>query len=112
MEKVNEFDQEYRNGTSGVKYMFRGPNIDWGVIRFLPNDTLGRHYHEEVEETFYFLRGAPKMVVNGREFRIRPGDAVRLDPEDIHDIINDTGEEVDVVFMKHIHKPADKVNVE
>ncbi len=111
MEMVNEFDLEYRNGDSGVKYLFRGPNIDWGVIRFLPNDTLGRHYHEEVEETFYFLNGRPEMVVNGEVIRIKPGDVVRLEPEDIHDIVNDTDEVINVLFMKHIHKPDDKVDV-
>ena len=111
MDKVNEGDLAYRNGASGAKYLFRGPRIDWGVLKFLPGETLGGHYHEEVEETFYFLRGAPKMIVNGEELRIRPGDAVRLDPEDTHDIINDTDEDVDAVFIKHLHKPDDKVNV-
>jgi quercetin dioxygenase-like cupin family protein len=111
MQKVNEFELKYRGGASGVKYMFRGPFIDWGVIKFLPGETLGRHYHAEVEETFYFVRGTPKMIVNGEELRIKPGDAVRLSPQDVHDIINDTPEPADAVFIKHTYKPDDKVNV-
>ena len=57
MEIVREQDQAYRGGKSGVKYLVRGPNIDWGVILFAPGDELGRHLHREVEETFYFVEG-------------------------------------------------------
>jgi len=109
MERVNEFDLSYRDGDSGVKYLFKGPCIDWGVLRFMPNQELGRHYHEKVEETFYFTKGNPKMIVNDEEIRIRPGDAIRLQPGDVHNIINDTLEPFEAVFMKTPHDPADKV---
>ena len=111
MERVNESDLQYRSGDSGVKYLFRGPKIDWGVLRLKPGETLGHHYHERIEETFYFPAGEPKMIVNGQEFRVRTGDAFRLDPGDVHDIINDTGEPVDAVFIKSSYDPQDKVDV-
>ena len=41
MERVNETDLDYRHGDSGPKYLFRGPKIDWGVLRFLPGQELG-----------------------------------------------------------------------
>ena len=110
MERVNANELEYRSGDAGVKYLFRGPRIDWGVLRMKPGDTLGRHYHERIEETFYFPAGTPTMVVNGERFRIRAGDAVRLEPEDTHDIINDTEEVVDCVFIKSAYDPKDKVD--
>lgn len=112
MKKVNLSDLKFRDGDSGAKYLFRGPNIDWGVLRLLPGQTLGHHYHEEVEETFFFPHGAPRMNVNGEEIRIKPGDALQLSPKDTHDIINDTAEAIDIIFIKHIHKPDDKVKVE
>ena len=111
MERVNEHDLAYRSGTSGVKYLFRGPKIDWGVLRLAPGETLGRHYHERVEETFYFPAGEPVMIVNGREFRVRAGDAFRLAPTDAHDIINDTSAPVDILFIKSAYDPGDKVDV-
>jgi len=111
MERVNEHDLEYRSGDSGVKYLFRGPKIDWGVLRLKPGGSLGHHYHERVEETFYFLRGEPLMIVNGSEFRVRQGDAFRLSSPDRHDIINDTGAVVDCVFIKSSYEPKDKVDV-
>ena len=44
MEKVSEFEQEYRGGDSGVKYLLRGPDLDWGVILLKPGDRLGGHF--------------------------------------------------------------------
>ena len=112
MEHVNEFELEYRNGTSGVKYFFRGPKIDWGVLRFHPGEKLGAHFHERVEETFYFTKGAPLMQIGDREFRVRPGDAFRIDPSERHEIINDTNEDVEAVFIKSVYDPKDKVAAE
>ena len=111
MEHTNEFDKQYRNGASGVKYFFRGPHIDWGVVRFAPGEQLGLHRHNEVEETFYFPSAEPLIVVAGREFRVRRGDAFRIPPGEAHNIINDTGRVADAVFIKSHYKPDDKVDL-
>jgi len=111
MERTNEHQLEYRKGDSGPKYLFRGPKIDWGVIRFLPGEELGQHRHERIEETFYFPGGGAKMIVNGEEHRIEDGDAFRMEPGDVHNIVNDTDEPVDCVFIKSSYDPDDKVNV-
>jgi quercetin dioxygenase-like cupin family protein len=110
VERVNEFDKEYRDGASGVKYLFRGPRIDWGVLRLLPGQQLGTHYHERVEEAFYFPAGAPKVIVNGQEHRVRAGDAFRMEPGDVHNIVNDTAEPTDAVFIKSEFLPKDKID--
>ena len=113
MEHVNEHDLEYRNGDSGVKYLFRGPNIDWGVVVFAPGETLGHHFHERVEETFYFVEGrGGKIVIDGREHPIRIGDAFRLEAPEKHDIVNDTDVPLKAVFIKSTYDPKDKVKVE
>jgi len=111
MEKVNEHEQEFRGGDSGVKYMFRGPIIDWGIIKLLSGQTLGHHYHNAVEETFYFTAGSPKIIVDGVEHRVAEGDACRLEPGEKHDIVNDTDDDTLVIFLKSTYDPKDKVNV-
>ncbi len=108
MQRVNEHDQDYRDGDHGVKYLCRWPKIDWGVIRLRPGDALGAHYHERVEETFYFPSGAPKIVVNGEDHHVKPGDMFRMEPEDRHDIVNDSDEVVDIVFIKCPFDKTDK----
>ncbi len=111
MQRVNEHEGQFRNGDSGVKYMFRGPRIDWGVIRFLPGQQLGLHYHDEVEETFYFPEGTPLMWIDGHEYRVQAGDAFRIEPKEHHNIINDTNAPVDLIFIKSVYRPQDKVDV-
>ena len=112
MEKVNEGDREYRGGDSGVKYLFRGPKLDWGVILLKPGERLGEHLHREVEETFYILKGTPMMFVNGQGYRTSAGDAFRIEAPDRHCLDNDTAEEAKVVFIKTPYLPDDKENVE
>jgi mannose-6-phosphate isomerase-like protein (cupin superfamily) len=110
MEKVNANELEYRNTVSGPKYLFRGPRIDWGLIRFLPGEELGAHMHRQVEETFYFTSGTGVFVADGLEYDIEPGDAFRMEPGETHDIRNTGTEPLDGIFIKHIYSPDDKVD--
>lgn len=111
MERVNESEREFRHGDWGPKYLFRGPNIDWGIMIINSGQSLGAHYHNQVEETFYFLRGTPKMVINNEEYRVKVGDAFRIEPKEKHDIINDTEGPIRAIFLKFPNLPKDKVEV-
>jgi len=112
MEQVREQDHEYRGGTSGVKYLFRGPRIDWGVILFAPGEELGRHKHHEVEETFYFIEGAGgRFIVDDVEHPIEIGAAFRVEPGEVHNIVNHTQTPLKAVFIKSAYKPKDKVDL-
>ena len=71
---------------------------------------MGVHGHREVEETFFFFRGAPKMIVNDAPYQTSEGDAYRLEPGEKHDIVNDTDSVVDVVFIKVPYLPEDKIS--
>lgn len=111
MERVNEQELPYRDGDSGVKYLFRGPKVDWGVVLLKPGENLGGHYHREVEETFYVLDGLGTLIVNGEEIPAQVGDAFRLEPGDRHDVRNDSDRPLKMVFIKCPYLPLDKVNI-
>jgi len=111
MEKVNESQMAFRGGASGVKYLFRGPQVDWGVIVLLPGERLGAHYHEQVEETFYLLGGRVTLSADEREVPLAPGDAVRLPAPERHDLRNDGAEPAKLVFIKSPYLPKDKIDV-
>jgi quercetin dioxygenase-like cupin family protein len=110
MEKVDATELEFRHGDSGPKYLFRGPRIDWGLIRFLPGQELGLHYHNEVEETFYFTAGTGTFIADGLEYDIEPGMAFRMEPGEVHNIVNTDDEPLDGIFIKHTYLPEDKVS--
>jgi len=108
MEYINERDREFRNKTSGPKYIFRGPKLEWGILVLNPSEKLGHHFHEKVEETFFLEEGEATMIINGKEIQAQRGDAFRLDPGDTHDIENRTKYACRFIFIKCPYIPDDK----
>jgi quercetin dioxygenase-like cupin family protein len=111
VQKVRESDIPFRGGDSGVKYLFRGPNIDWGVIVLPPGDSLAGHYHEQVEETFYLLEGQISLTSKGQKHALTAGDAVRLEAPEPHEITNSGEANAKLLFLKYPYLPKDKVNL-
>jgi len=46
------------------------------------------HYHKVSEETYYILRGVGLMIVDGKEFRLQPGQACLIKPFETHRLFN------------------------
>lgn len=111
MERANEREKQYRNGDCGPKYLIKGPKWEGGVFILKPDQKLGCHYHNEVEETFYFPECSGKIFINGNKYDIVPGDVFRIEIGETHDIVNDTGKDIKFIFIKCPYFPEDKVNV-
>lgn len=109
MENFNEKEKKYKNGDWGTKYFMNGPHWEGGLIVFKPGQKLGAHFHREIEETFYFLEGTPKMIIDGQEYRVSPGDVFKLAVGEKHDIINDTEHPIKAIFIKSPYLPNDKI---
>lgn len=111
MERVNEADLAFRGGDSGVKYLMRGPHLDWGVILLKAGETLEGHYHRQVEETFYVLTGQATFSVQGDEMMAGPGTALRMEPGESHAVRNAGDDDLKIVFIKWPYLPEDKVSL-
>jgi mannose-6-phosphate isomerase-like protein (cupin superfamily) len=111
MKKVHEGDFEWRNGDSGVKYLMRGPSIDWGLILLKPGEAMASapHGHEIIDETFYFMEGNGLMIIDGTEHEAPEGSVFLCEPGEMHNIRNDSEDPVKVVFIKGDYKPDDKI---
>ena len=111
MKKVKEQDFEYRDGDSGVKYLMRGPNIDWGVIKIMPGDKMAEkaHGHNYIDETFYFMEGNGIMIVDDKEYSAPEGSVFLIEPKEMHNIRNNSSTPIKVVFIKGDYKPDDKI---
>jgi quercetin dioxygenase-like cupin family protein len=107
MEIVYEKDKP---GKDGIKYIIRGPNIDWGVITLEPNQNMSPHYHKEVEETFYIISGTFTFLIKDKkELEAPAGTAIRFEATESHGFKNKGKTPAKCVFIKHIYKPDDKV---
>ena len=111
MKKVHETDFEYRNKDSGVKYLMRGPSIDWGLIYLKPGEKMGdkAHGHNIIDETFYFLEGDGIMIINEEDHPAPQGSVFLCEPKEMHNIRNDSEKPVKIVFIKGEYKPEDKI---
>ena len=110
MKRVNEKDFQYRGGESGVKYLMRGPSIDWGLILLKPGEQMAdkAHGHKLLDETFYFVEGDGVMIVDGKDFNALEGSVFLVEPKEMHNIRNDSQKPIKIVFIKGDYKPDDK----
>ena len=57
------------------------------------------HYHPVAEETYYILSGEGRMVVDGVQMRLVPGDALLILPPEVHQIFNDAAEDLEFIAV-------------
>lgn len=101
MEKVNDKELEFKNKVSGSKYLFIAENkYAFGTAYLRPGDEIKEHFHDDEAELFYFISGAPVFICEGAEFRVKEGDAFRVNAKEKHYIKNDTGTTVHLNFIK------------
>jgi len=110
MELVREGDKNYRFGDWGIKYLFRGPRLDWGVFYLKPGTKLGAHYHNQVEETFFILEGKGFLKTEGQEITLEKGCALHLNPGEKHDLYALADSFLRGIFIKSPYLPEDKVD--
>ena len=108
MKIVKEADQPFRGGDWGPKYLLRGPHCEWGVIVLKPGQAMGHHGHLRVVEDFYIIEGEPTLRIGEREVRAGPGDVLRAEPPEDHDIRNDGAVPAKLIFIKAPWLPDDK----
>ncbi len=111
MRKVHENDFEYRNKDSGIKYLMRGPSIDWGVILIKPGDSMGEeaHGHNIIDETFYFVEGDGVISIDDKDYQASQGSVFLCEQKEMHNIRNESDKPIKVVFIKGEYKPDDKI---
>ena len=109
VEIQNESEIPWKNGDSGPKYLFNGPYIDGGIILYQPGEVLGKHLHNNIEESFLILEGTPTFILGDKKRKMKPGDAFSVPPKMAHDIINESSENCKILFIKSPYTPGDKV---
>lgn len=101
MEHRNDRDVPFKNGVSGSKYLFIDEKkYAFGTAYLRPGDEIKEHTHPDESELFYFISGAPKFIIEGREWRVSPGDAFKALVNEKHHLINDTKDVVHLNFIK------------
>ncbi len=87
------------------KVLFRRDELQLGRIQMvnwarLPaGNTFAPHYHEDMQEIFIVLSGVTRIQVGQEEAILRCGDAVLIEPHEVHQMWNDGNEVVDYIAI-------------
>ena len=109
---VNENEREYRFGDSGPKYLMKGPRSNFALVAFTPGQDFKAHYHNVMEENFYFLEGEIVIVVDGVVNHLTAGDLIHIEPGEIHYCINNYDKPMKMISTLAPYTNPDKVDVE
>ncbi len=60
---------------------------------------FARHYHEDMQEIFVIVQGVARLQVGDETLVLRRGDAVRIDPHEVHEMWNAGQEDVEYVVV-------------
>lgn len=103
----NEVDEPFRAPLGELVYELIGPSAELGGAQLhslahvvIPPGKLSpRHYHEVSEETYCMLVGQARMVIDGRELTLSPGQSLLILPGEIHQIFNECQEDVELLVV-------------
>ncbi len=66
-------------------------------IKIKPREVAKNHYHKVQTEIFYFLNNNGYFVVNGEKISVKTGDIIVIEPNDMHEVVNNSDD--DFLYM-------------
>ena len=75
-----------------------------------PGEDFGNHYHEEMEENFFVLKGMVEFVINGISHIGEKGDFFSVRSMESHYLRNVGNDEAIIAFFLAPFVDGDKVN--
>ncbi|WCG22848.1 cupin domain-containing protein [Vagococcus lutrae] len=111
MFKLDEKERDYRFGDSGPKYLMKGPNSNFAIVRFNPGQDFQAHYHNVMEENFYVLEGKIDIYVEDTKHTLTKGQFIHIPPKHIHYVRNSYDTPIVMVSTLAPYQEVDKVEV-
>jgi mannose-6-phosphate isomerase-like protein (cupin superfamily) len=69
-------------------------------VEMPPGTSIGIHRHGDDEELYFILAGSGRMVVDGREYRVRAGDLVLNRRGGSHGLLNDSDDPIELLVWQ------------
>ena len=71
--------------------------VNWSLLPI--GKSFQAHYHEDMQEVFIILNGRVMMTVSGDADELSQGDAILIDPREIHEMKNICDESVEYIVF-------------
>lgn len=72
-----------------------------------PGGVIPSHKHDFTDEIFYIIENSAIMIVNGKEFKVHPGDMIYVFRNEEHSFRNETDNEFKMIVCKMNFKKGD-----
>lgn len=72
-----------------------------------PNGVIPSHAHDFTDELFYITQNSATMIVNDKEFEVKPGDFIYVDRNENHGFRNESSKEFKMIVFKMNFKKGD-----
>ncbi|HEQ98356.1 MAG TPA: cupin domain-containing protein [candidate division Zixibacteria bacterium] len=70
------------------------------VVVIGPGSVVRPHYHKSTYEYYYVMQGDVAFTINGEIRRLKAGEMMMTEPNDIHKVENDSDEDFMVLVFK------------
>lgn len=85
--------------------------VNWALLPV--GKSFAAHYHEDMQEVFIVLNGTVTMTVNQTDHELAKGDAIVIDPREVHKMANTCDVDVEyIVFGVSSGEGGKTINVE
>jgi mannose-6-phosphate isomerase-like protein (cupin superfamily) len=75
-----------------------------------PGCSSSHHYHPKDEETYFILKGSASMKIDEKEYAVKAGDAIFIQPPERHQITANSERDVEyLVVCSPVWKPSNSV---
>ncbi len=71
--------------------------VNWALLPV--GKSFQRHYHEDMQEVFIIVTGTVAVTVDEHEDRLQRGDAILVDPREVHKMENICDEDVHYIVF-------------
>ena len=71
--------------------------VNWA--RLAPGKSFSAHYHTDMQEVFLIVEGTARMVIDDQAIELGRGDAIAIQPQEVHQMWNDTEADIDYIVF-------------
>ncbi len=68
------------------------------------------HLHRKSQQFFYILKGRATFNIDGKEFKIEPGEGIHISKGQAHQISNQSQDELEFLVISEPHAHGDREN--
>ena len=90
--------------------LFRKADLQAGVVQMVnwarqpAGKRFAPHYHEDMQEIFVIVQGEAQLKVDDETVVLRRGDAVLIEPHEVHEMWNEGDEDVEYMVSSQKYR--------